>query len=162
MRCERSESPASRARLSRWVLLFQLANTLLLCVVAIRYFAFTSLPAEWLGRLFLALAVPGHFLVLTSAVAVVVLLPALVFPGRWVFPWAVVFFAALFALVLIDTVVFSLYRFHIDGIVLSLVFSGVADEILPISASAYAPDPRPGSTGISAGTTTCCVARSAR
>ena len=43
--------------------------------------------------------------------------------------------------IVVDTQVFALYRFHLNGMVMGLLTSGVAGEILPISPGAPPPFP---------------------
>jgi membrane-anchored protein YejM (alkaline phosphatase superfamily) len=113
---------------------FYVSNALLLSVAGIHYFSVAPAPADELGAIFRVLIVPGHFLLLAAPVGVLVAILAITVPARYVRIGAVALFGLLAALVVADVRVFALYRFHLNSMVWSLLTSGVAEEILPISA----------------------------
>src|SRR4029453_10890538 len=59
---------------------------------------------------------------------------AVTVPARYMRIGAVTLFGLLAALVVADVRVFALYRFHLNSMVWNLLTSGVAEEILPMSA----------------------------
>lgn len=124
-----------RKRIVRFVGWLLPANAIFLCVIALRYLSFSALTDDSLARLFLLLILPSHFLALGLVLSPAVLVPALVWPGRWVVGLATAAYGILAMAVFVDTQVFALYRFHLNGMVIGLLTSGVAGEILPISAT---------------------------
>lgn len=131
-----ADASPCRRRLLRFAGWLALANAALLCLFATRYYRFTPLPGEGLGRLFTGLMVPAHFLALALPPLAVVALATLLRPGRWILGLGVGLYTFLAVLVLVDTQIYALYRFHFNAMVWSLLTSGVADEILPISGLA--------------------------
>jgi len=128
-----------RDRLLRWWGWLLLTTIGLLLLVSLRYFEVVDLdarPASMLFRLSMLLA---HF----TTVAALSLLPALLLAAAWprpriAIPLGVLCAAAAVALVLVDTYVYQLYRFHINAGVLNLLFGGAARETFVFSAAMYA------------------------
>ena len=89
--------------------------------------------------LFLGLALPGHFFFL----ALLLYLP-LFLVGKFLLPSqklvipAAILFALFVAIIFINAKVFGLYRFHLNGMVLNLITSGEALQILSISLVTWA------------------------
>lgn len=128
-----------RHRLLRWWGGLLLTTLVLLLLVSLRYFEVLDLDGRLASLLFRASMLVGHF----STLAAVALLPALVLLVLWprprlVIPLGVLLGAATVALVLIDTQIFQLYRFHINAGVLNLLFGGAAAETFVFSAAMYA------------------------
>ena len=96
----------------------------------------TANPGGMLGRLYLALAVPGHFL----AFGALVMLPALLV-GLWTRSarpltiTAVVMQGLWLCLLMVDAKVFALYRFHLNAMVLNMVFGGAMQDQVSLSWS---------------------------
>src|SRR4030095_2437548 len=109
-------------------------NALLLSVAGVHYFSVAPEPADKLGAIFRILIVPGHFLLLAAPVGALVALLSVTVPARYMRIGAVTLFGLLAALVVADVRVFALYRFHLNSMVWNLLTSGVAEEILPMSA----------------------------
>jgi hypothetical protein len=134
-----SEHGSPRRPLLRWLGWFLLANVVLLCLISIQYFFNADLPETARGRVFLALALPGHL-------ALVCLLPylplaalAAVFPRRrLVMALAIGLYAALALVIVIDARVYLLYRFHLNGMVVNLLTGGAVAQILPLSGAVFA------------------------
>lgn len=130
-------SPGSRARrlpLLRWAGWFSFANTCLLLLISWRYLRLVDWPAETAARIFLAVATLAAFTTLGLLLGGVLALVALVWPNRWAVGGAGLALASLFVLgVIVDSIVFTLYRFHLNGMVLSLIRNGGITEILPLS-----------------------------
>jgi membrane-anchored protein YejM (alkaline phosphatase superfamily) len=127
---------SGRLLMWRWTLWFWFANAASLSLLAVRYFALAPFPESDAGALFRALILPAHFLLLMGAVLPVAIIPALLRPGIAARCWVIGVASACSMLVLVDIQVFSLYRFHLNGMVWSLLASGVADRILPFSTGA--------------------------
>lgn len=128
-----------RDRLLRWWGWLLLTTVGLLLLVSLRYFEVVDLDARPGSLLFRASMLLAHF----TTVAVVPLLPALLIVLAWprpriVIPLGVLCAVATVALVLVDTYVYQLYRFHINAGVLNLLFGGAARETFVFSAAMYA------------------------
>ena len=128
----------ARPTLLRWVGWFALGNTFLLLVVFSRYLEAMPAPQNWPARVFFGLAAPGHALTLALAPAVVAAAVAILLPRRWaVGAAAVTMGSALVVLVAVDTVVFRLYRFHLNAMVWNLLTGGAAGDLLPLSRATW-------------------------
>ncbi|GFE84749.1 sulfatase [Steroidobacter agaridevorans] len=128
-----------RARLMRWWGWLWLTTLGLLLLVSLRYFEVIDLDARPASMLFRASMLVAHF----TTFAAVSLLPALALVVAWprpriAIPLGVLCGAAAVAIVLIDTQVYQLYRFHINAGVLNLLFGGAAGETFVFSAAMYA------------------------
>jgi membrane-anchored protein YejM (alkaline phosphatase superfamily) len=124
---------ASRALLLRWMGWFALANALLLALAGLRYFiGFTpgGTPLSWL---YLVLVYPAHHIMLTVLTLFLTLGPLLLlWPARRrVTQLAVVVSASLVALIVLDSLLWSQSRFHLNALTLQIlgwrswVFAGV-------------------------------------
>lgn len=128
-----------RARLMRWWGWLWLTTLGLLLLVSQRYFEVIDLDARPATLLFRASMLVAHF----ATFSAVSLLPALVLIVAWprprvAIPAGVLCAAAAVAIVLIDTQIYQLYRFHINAGVLNLLFGGAASETFVFSAAMYA------------------------
>lgn len=100
-----------------------LVNAIIAMLIACRYFAFLpEFPTDFLGFTFLVTSTISHMTLLISLVGLL-LIPALFLPQliRRILQSGVITFV-LIAL-LIDTIVFAQYRFHISTVMLKLVMS---------------------------------------
>jgi len=128
------ESPR-RAAL-RWLGLFTLLVAAVVALFLLRYAL--SIPsvdgaAAWI---FLALTIAGHSLLLAALIALPLLLLALAGGSRRALTWGGSALCALLFLALaVDSSVYRLYRFHLNGMVWELLTGGAATEILPKEAS---------------------------
>ena len=122
-----------------WLVYFVAINALLAAMITS-----SIIPGELLfslskGSLFLGLALPGHFFFL----ALLLYLP-LFLVGKFLLPSqklvipAAILFALFVAIIFINAKVFGLYRFHLNGMVLNLITSGEALQILSISLVTWA------------------------
>lgn len=131
-------TPPSRRTLWRWAGWFSLLNFPVLFLLAVRYAEIMGWPAEWPAQLYLVVAMAGHFLML-SMVPLVLLVPVvLVLPRpRIVTGLAIVLGSLLVCSLAIDTVVLNLYRFHLNGMVWSLLTNGGFGEIVSLSTNTW-------------------------
>lgn len=128
----------SRRGLLRWAGWFLFFNTPVLVLIGTRYLQSMPWPDAWLARSFVLLSMPGHFVVL-AMVPMLLLAPlTLVLPWRRLVMGTAVGIASLgaFALV-VDSVVFGLFRFHLNGMVWSLFANGGITEIVHLSLETY-------------------------
>ena len=118
-----------------WLTLFTAFNAAIAIAIALTNIPLRANPGGTLGQLYLALALPGHFLAfgsLASAVAVALALcrrryralivAAIIGQGLWL------------CLLLVDAKVFALYRFHLNAMVLNMVFGGALQDQVSLSA----------------------------
>lgn len=119
--------------LYRWAGWFALANSLLFGVVSLRYFG-GGVPADTaLAWIYLVTVYVGHHVLLTVVPLFLLATPlVLLFPRRRVLTVAaVVLFALLIALIMLDSLLWSQSRFHLNALTMrivgwqSWVFAGV-------------------------------------
>ncbi|MFI5399556.1 MAG: DUF3413 domain-containing protein [SAR324 cluster bacterium] len=122
-----------RGQTLRWVGWMILANVAVLLVMGTTYMTYAADALTWAGAVFLGLSLLSQFLLLAFLTSLPLLLLALVLPRRAALAAGIVGYTALTLLVLVDTRVFSIYRFHLNGMVWQLLTSGVASEILPLT-----------------------------
>src|SRR5512137_210058 len=125
---------SNRKKCLRWAFWFLLFNAFLAMGIGALYLKATGIPGDSLSRLFLAVAYPSHFITLSFLALPLVALVSLVWPNRRFVTFAGVFSGSvLLVFLLIDSGVYSLYRFHLNGMVWNLVTSGEANEVLSLS-----------------------------
>ncbi|MDH5257510.1 MAG: DUF3413 domain-containing protein [Gammaproteobacteria bacterium] len=124
----------SRSEIFRWQGWFYFLNTFVLLIVGGRYFLLQPWPDTFLSQLFVSLSYPGHFLTMSMSVILVSGLLTLILPRlRWIKGISIALMTLVIVILGIDSVVFELYRFHLNGMVWSLIINGGIFEILPIS-----------------------------
>src|SRR5262249_51785580 len=91
-------------------------------------------PVEWPARCFLALAFVAHFFTVALVAALPVALAILAWPSRWLAGILAVMLSRMATLgVILDSIVFHLFRFHLNGMVWSLIREGNLGQELPLS-----------------------------
>lgn len=107
-------------------------NIVFAILIAIRYFFFLpELPTDVIGVSFIVFSLVGQMSLLGTIVGVLCVI--FVIAPKRIFYFLVSFFASFsLCLLVIDTFVFSQYRFHINEVVLKLVLSG---DVVDFSAS---------------------------
>lgn len=111
-----------------------LINGIALMAIAMRYFNNGNLPHTPLAQLFFVLAYTGHFFSLAMYTAPLLVLGILAYPvRRFIFPLGIALELLVLLGVIIDSLVFAQYRFHLNGMVWNLLKSGAATDILPVS-----------------------------
>jgi membrane-anchored protein YejM (alkaline phosphatase superfamily) len=132
------KSETRRARL-RWVGWFAFGQTFLFLAAGWRYWEIAGWPELVPARLFLVLAFVGHFLTVSFACVLPALLAAALGSNRRLTTGlAVALGTVAVAVIIVDSIVFSLYRFHLNGMVWSLIRNGHLGEILPLSSRTWA------------------------
>jgi membrane-anchored protein YejM (alkaline phosphatase superfamily) len=138
---ERSSTTGGRSPrrvLLRWAGWCAAANTLLLTLVFTRNLAVTEIPDGWLPGTFATLMLLGQAALLACAPLLALVPLVLAWPRRA--PVLVTGTLCSFLLcgtILIDTVVYRQYRFHLNAEVLNLLLGGAADEILVFPTRMY-------------------------
>jgi uncharacterized protein len=134
-----SREHVSRLKLLSWTFWFCLANLLFYLLIAVRYQLMTDLPTTTLAKIFTGLMFVGHFGLLSLIFFILTLSLILVFPRkRPVLSASIIAATAVVLLLFIDTIVYQLYRFHLNSAVLGLVFGGAGGEIFVFSWTMYA------------------------
>ncbi|MCW8839840.1 MAG: DUF3413 domain-containing protein [Gammaproteobacteria bacterium] len=139
LRCRAQLSDGGRAAMLRWVSWYAFFVASVLLLIGIRYSLAAGVPegsSEW--TFLLAMSV-GHWYSITFLFTFLLLYPlVLLYPGRrFITTIALALATVVLLAVFIDTFVFSLYRFHINGMVLSLLFSDAATEIFVFGPGMY-------------------------
>ncbi|MFL6575479.1 MAG: DUF3413 domain-containing protein [Povalibacter sp.] len=132
------EKQQLRHRLIRWWAGFLLVTMLACATIATRYIDVADLSSSGIVLLFRAAMMIGHF----GLLGTLFLAPALLLTFIWPRPRAVlavgiVCAALMLALLLLDTQVYQLYRFHINAGVMNLLFAGAASETFIFSDRVY-------------------------
>lgn len=118
----------------RWSLWFVFVNAIVLMLVSLNFLKSMTLPDAALAKTFLALAYPGHFISLSFYLFPIIALVILVYPGRrLIFTISICLETVLILLVIVDSLVFAQYRFHLNGMIWNLLTSGAVKDILPIT-----------------------------
>ncbi|HEY5761046.1 MAG TPA: DUF3413 domain-containing protein [Steroidobacter sp.] len=129
----------TRNRLLRWWGWLLLATLGLLLLVSLRYFEVIDLDARPASLLFRASMLVAHFTLFSTVALLPVLALIVVWPRPLIaIPLGVLCAVASVAIVLIDTQVYQLYRFHVNAGVLNLLFGGAARETFVFSLAVYA------------------------
>jgi membrane-anchored protein YejM (alkaline phosphatase superfamily) len=126
-----------RALTLRWLGWTALANALLLLAIGLTYVAYARADLTPAGGIFLFLGLLGQFLLLAFLVYLPLAALSAIVPRWLVAAAAIPAYAALALLILIDTRVFAIYRFHLNSRVWHLLNSGVASDILPLTGGLY-------------------------
>lgn len=116
-----------------------LINALVVALLLLRYWATLPELSGAFANLFALLSLPAHafFLCLVASSFGALLLTARV-PARWALSIAAIPFWLLLVVLAVDSSVYRLYRFHLNGMVWELLTGGAAGEILPLEGAFYA------------------------
>lgn len=121
----------SRAKVWGW---FILVNGLLALLVSLRYFSYAPASESFLDALYRIAATFSQMVLLTAAVGLI-LTPAMLLPWARVRKLILAVVASLgLSFLVVDTLVFDQYRFHINAMVLDLFLSG---EVISFPLSTY-------------------------
>lgn len=129
-----TEDRVPRILMFRWALWFMFANAVVLMLISLNYLKSMPMPDAPLARLFLGLSYPGHFFSLAMYVFPLIAAAILIYPRRrFVFALAIFLELTLVLIIIIDSLVFAQYRFHLNGMVWNLLTSGAAGDVLPVT-----------------------------
>lgn len=118
----------------RWALWFLFANAFVLMLVSLSYVKSMAIPEDALARLFLGISYPGHFFSLALYTFPLIAAVIAIYPSRrFVFTLSVILETVLILIILVDSMVFAQYRFHLNGMIWNLLTSGAVKDILPIT-----------------------------
>jgi membrane-anchored protein YejM (alkaline phosphatase superfamily) len=113
----------TRKLLFRWMGWFALANALLLAVIGLRYFNGFTPGGTLLSWLYLGMVYPAHHVLLATVPFFLALTPIVLFlPSRKLLTvLAVVLFALMISIIMLDSLLWSQSRFHINGLTLQIL-----------------------------------------
>jgi uncharacterized protein len=126
----------SLIRYGAWLFL---ANALFSMIISFRYAKYLHLESEVLAWVYMVVAVIGHFSFLTILPYLCLFIPVvLVFPRKYVAITTAVFVYSLgLCLLLLDTIVFDLYRFHFNRFTFEMIFGGAASQVFVFDIRLY-------------------------
>ncbi len=119
----------TRSQMLRWAGWFTFFNAGILMVIIGRYFQFTGSIGGALPLFYATTILVGHSLFLAYGACVLILFPIiLVWPNRWL-AWILGVLSAMsgIAVLLLDYVVYSYYRAHLNKVMFDLVVGGGRD-----------------------------------
>lgn len=118
-----------------WYFIF---NTIFLLIIAIKYFRYIN-NVENIGTfLYLLIATISHFISLSFILYIPYVIIISIFPNKktsWISASVLSTIGTIF--LLLDSMIFDLYRMHINKFTLELVFGGNATQIFEFSAKQY-------------------------
>lgn len=121
-----------------WLTGLILGNAVLAMLITSTNIPLTAAASQWQSALFLVLALPGHFIFFGTLVALPAwLLGRLMRDPRWMIASALLLQTAWICLLLADAKVFALYRFHLNAMVLNMIFGGALQDQVSFSASMW-------------------------
>lgn len=124
----------SRRELIKKGLWYFLFNAILMLLIATRYFKYFSEVESFITIFYLTIATVSHFIALPFLFFLLYLPLVLVYPNRraaWI--WAGILTALSVFLLVLDTIIFNLYRMHFNLFILGLLFGGGAGQIFEFS-----------------------------
>jgi len=131
-----------RRSLLRWYSGFFLGNVFLIWLIGLEYLPATpwittiyfTLRAKILLTTFLGLSYIGQLAFIAFIPAFIVVPLILLWPSRFLVFSIAILLASCFALwISIDTILYNLYRFHINGVMLSLTLNGLTENMFGLS-----------------------------
>lgn len=128
------EGSARRWRRLAWWSLFIVGNAVLAAAIALGNVPLRDNPGGGAGLAYLAIALPGHLLAFGALAGLVPLLLGL-WPrsARTLSITAVLLQGLWLCLLLVDAKVFTLYRFHLNAMVVNMVFGGALQDQVALS-----------------------------
>ncbi|MBZ9537726.1 DUF3413 domain-containing protein [Modicisalibacter tunisiensis] len=121
----------------RGSLAFALVNLVAVWLIALRYTPFLEVPHDPLGIAYLIVTWVGHFGFLALLAWLPLAVLALILPRRVLWLPASLLAMAGLCLMLVDTVVFAQYRFHINHFMVSLFLNDKNGEIFSFTTSTW-------------------------
>lgn len=132
--------------LLQWCGWFFLGNALLFWLIALKYLP-TLFPGEFPVLTFYGKWLTGFFIVVTYvgylsflAYLPLIFLAPLIFlrlPAKIIFTLAIISASLLAGMLFIDAAVYSLYRFHLHGVIFHLAVQGLSSELFAFSHQEY-------------------------
>lgn len=136
----------NKKQLLKWCGLFFLGNVALFWLIALRYVP-TLFPGEFfvfqfhgkiLAGLFIITAYLSHFALLALLPGVFIALLIMLFPVRRLVILSSVFLMTVAVVVLfIDSIIFNIYHYHINGVIISLAWNGLGEQVFGLTTKEY-------------------------
>jgi len=136
----------SRTQLIRWLGWFLFCNTLLFWLIASHYLFYISIwystlvttHGKVLIAMFMTSAYIGYFALLAYLPAVIIIPVLLIVPRRQlIITLSVIILTIMTTLIAVDTIVYSQYRFHLNGVIMAMIFSRDVHEIFGFTMTEY-------------------------
>jgi len=128
----------TRTEGSRLILWMTTTFGVLASIIAGFYFRSFAFPADLLAQIFIVFAFLGHFIFLAFLAAIPLQVVNLILPNRRIInALSVLLFGGLIAVILFDVQLFTLYKFHLNGMVWGLITGGGAGDIFEFSLKDY-------------------------
>lgn len=121
----------------RGTLALALCQLPLVWLIALRYIPFMEVPHDGWGILYLLLTWVGHFGLLVLLGWVLLIVPACVMSSRLLWPLAALLASFGLSALLVDTVVYAQYRFHVNWFMVSLFLNDRNGEIFNFSPETW-------------------------
>nr|WP_324259498.1 sulfatase-like hydrolase/transferase [Cellvibrio fontiphilus] len=129
------EAPLNQRSSRRWLAAFALLNALVMTGITLSH---SQWPDTMSGQFYLVLGMLIHFSVLSFVVVLLTISVAFILRAqKYYAPIAVGLFTLAQIIIVTNVKVFSLYHFHINGMVLNLLFSGALLENIAFSWSMW-------------------------
>lgn len=111
----------------------------LLCLVALSYFQSRILPTSALGIFFYVVTSIGHYGLITALLYFLFYVPLVcIFPNYYFTRLWSLFLIMLAAIaIFIDSLIFSLYRVHINSFIIDLIVDGAGKELFKLHPSVF-------------------------
>jgi membrane-anchored protein YejM (alkaline phosphatase superfamily) len=118
---------------------FVLMNTLIAIVISLRYLKNLNTDYDVINGLYLILTSSAHyFLLCLFGIGMIPLILWLLFKSNKILNGSLIILSTiLLSILVIDTYIFDFFRFHINGLVLGIVFGGAFRENFPFSTTIY-------------------------
>ena len=128
----------TRKQLSEWALLFCLINIAIVIAISQRYILPIQLPSSSLAWFYYITLSIGHFSFLLFLSYCFVIFPTLIiFPHKKsILAINVILITIIISVLIIDTFIFSQYKFHISGFVIKLLFD-TGSQVINFSAEMW-------------------------
>ncbi len=128
----------TRKECSRMALWSNVVFGVLASFLSLLYFKGFNLPSSTLALSFVILGFLGHFIFIAFVITLPILVINLVIPSKRVLYLGLSTIYAIFlTLILFDIQLFSLYKFHVNGMVWGLISGGAAGDIFEFSLIDY-------------------------
>ncbi len=129
-----------RLQLIRRGFWFFLALTIPLLLISMRYIKYIDDLDGLLAMFYVTIATVSHFMLLAIVPFVVLYIPVvLLFPHEWLAKlWSGIIASLIILVLLADTFVYDLYRFHINSFVLEMLFSSGGSQVFEFNGFYYA------------------------
>jgi membrane-anchored protein YejM (alkaline phosphatase superfamily) len=129
-----SAGKVARGTLLRWVSWFLFANAFILMLISFSYLKSMTFPETTLAKVFLGIAYPGHFFSLAFYIFPLMAIATAIYPvRRFLFCFSIFLATVLLLTIIVDSMVFAQYRFHLNGMIWNMLTSGAAQDILPLT-----------------------------